>query len=37
MVRLHGSLEDLYETRATLIPVTAGAFKAQQKNLRGPK
>ena len=36
LLTVHGSLEDLYQTRATPIPVTLGTFEARQK-LKRPK
>ena len=36
LLRVHGSVEDLYKTKATPIPVTVGTFEARQK-LKGPK
>ena len=36
LLRVRGSMEDLYKTRATLFPVTVGTFEARQKH-RGQK
>ena len=36
LLTVHGSIEDFYRTRATLIPVTVGSFAARQK-LEGSK
>ena len=35
LLRVHGSIEDLYKTRATEIPVTVGTSEARQTH-KGP-
>ena len=32
LLRVHGSMEDEYKTRATPMPVSVGTFEARQKH-----